>query len=104
MASAPMRSGASRGLHRRGAREGDRPDNGLAAPSGTPGPLGVLANAGFRALSAVRGRRIFHPVGVGYAATLRVPAAVPGLTGVRLFEAPGEHEAICRFSRGGGLP
>jgi hypothetical protein len=68
-----------------------------------PGAIARATEGTFRALSRVRGARIFHPDGVGYTAMLRVdrPHAYPG---VPLLERPGEHAALIRFSRGAGLP
>src|SRR3712207_3247297 len=54
-------------------------------------------------LSALRGRRIFHPSGVAYEAELVVEGA-PEPTGAPLFDVPGRHRAIVRASRGAGLP
>lgn len=55
------------------------------------------------ALSALRGKRIFHPDGVAYEAELDVHGeGAP--TGAPLFDVPGRHRAIVRASRGAGLP
>lgn len=55
------------------------------------------------ALSALRGRRIFHPDGDAYVATFTVPDR-PRRTGVALFDEPGPKRAIVRASRAAGLP
>lgn len=55
----------------------------------------------FEALSAGRGRRIFHPDGIAFRAALRVEEDVPG---VPLLQVGAVHDAIARFSRGLGLP
>ena len=55
------------------------------------------------ALSAVRGKRIFHPNGVAYEAELHVHGDGEP-TGAPLFDVPGRHQAIVRASRGAGLP
>ncbi len=62
--------------------------------------VGAIPAAILGALSAVRGRRIFHPVGVAYSARARMLQVEPDL---QVLPA-GEHEAIVRFSRGAGLP
>jgi hypothetical protein len=55
----------------------------------------------FVALSAARGRRIFHPDGAVFRGTLRVDAAVPRT----MLAAVGErHEVVIRFSRALGTP
>ncbi|MDQ4006112.1 MAG: hypothetical protein M3135_07445 [Actinomycetota bacterium] len=50
------------------------------------------------ALSALRGRRVFHPVGVAYRARCHVAVGDPQIL------PPGDHDAVVRFSRGAGLP
>ncbi len=55
----------------------------------------------WRALSAMRGKRIFHPDGTAYEGTLTV---FGGDDGTLLLDVPGEHQAIARISRGIGLP
>jgi hypothetical protein len=55
----------------------------------------------FRALSAARGARIFHPRGTGYDATLTITS---GWAGVPAFASGAEHRAIVRLSRAAGLP
>jgi len=55
------------------------------------------------ALSALRGKRIFHPDGVAYEAELHVTGDGPA-TGAPLFDVPGRHRAVVRASRGAGLP
>jgi hypothetical protein len=55
----------------------------------------------FRALSSLRGARIFHPHGTGYEATLEITSGWEGVPALR----PGaEHRAIVRLSRAAGLP
>ena len=57
----------------------------------------------FEALSAARGRRIFHPAGSAYRARFeRLPTPAPG--GVAVLEDRFEHDAVVRFSRGLGVP
>ena len=79
------------------------PEAGLSVPSGTPGPVAAAVGLGYGALSKLRGRRFFHPHGIGYSATVRV-SPTPGYPGVGLFAEADEHRAICRFSRAAGLP
>ena len=62
--------------------------------------LGAAPAVALGALSALRGRRVFHPVGVAYDATARVPQIGPD---VQILPV-GEHGAVVRFSRGAGLP
>jgi hypothetical protein len=60
------------------------------------------ATAGlFRGLSRVRGRRIFHPHGIGFDATLVPAPDAPRTVSVL---AEGERRAIVRLSRAVGLP
>jgi hypothetical protein len=97
-----VRSGAARSPGTRPSTPTPRSDGGRAAPAG---PVGALAAGAFGLVSALRGHaRSLHPTGLGYAATFRVRRPVRDLRGVALFSGPAEHEAICRFSRGGGLP
>jgi hypothetical protein len=66
--------------------------------------VAAVAAAGFGALSRLRGARIFHPDGVGYAGMLRITQPQRSYAGVPLLERPGVHPALFRFSRGAGLP
>lgn len=67
----------------------------------TPLAEGLLERF-FGALSALRGRRIFHPRGVGFSARLRPrPGAA---TGAELFDSGRERPALVRLSRSFGLP
>jgi len=61
---------------------------------------GAAAAVLFGALSAVRRRRIFHPVGTAYDATLEVHG---GSRGAVLLDEPAVRPCIVRLSRGGGL-
>lgn len=74
---------------------------GQTIPAGVPGPVARAAGLTFRALSAVRGARIFHPHGTGYDATLTITS---GWQGVSALTAGSEHRAIVRLSRAIGLP
>lgn len=67
------------------------------------GPAGLAAAAAFRALSRLRGGRIFHPDGLAYSGTLAMHH-VHRYGGVPLLERPSEYPVVCRLSRGGGLP
>jgi hypothetical protein len=58
--------------------------------------------ATFRALSRLRGRRIFHPHGVGFAATFYPEAA--RATGGEIFDSAQPRPAVVRLSRALGLP
>lgn len=66
-------------------------------------PLNGLAAGVFGALSAVRGKRVFHPDGDAYRATLTF---LPGddLDPLIGFAGARSQDAIVRFSRGVGLP
>jgi hypothetical protein len=68
--------------------------------SSTIGPAAAVAARAMRALSAWRGKRAFHPHGVGFAALLRPVGA--GEHGAAALE--GEAEALVRLSRSLGLP
>ena len=69
-----------------------------------PSPIAGLAGSAFGALSALRGKRSFHPHGNGYRATLRIDGRHSRLTGVPLFDEQRSHEAVVRASRALGLP
>ena len=66
-------------------------------------PMGMvqLTSRFFEVLSRVRGKRIFHPHGIGFRATFQ-PAEEAGAAFRPL--AQGSREAIVRVSRGLGLP
>lgn len=79
----------------------------VPAPRRSAGPLtpvveGVGAGAAvlFGALSALRRRRIFHPVGAAFDATLVVHG---GSRGAALLDEPARRSCIVRLSRGIGL-
>jgi len=65
------------------------------------GTAGVAAAAVMGAASAVRRKRVFHPDGVAFHATLQVTGASHG---ARLLDEAGTHDAVVRLSRGAGLP
>jgi hypothetical protein len=67
-------------------------------------PIGELTGVAFAALSALRGKRFFHPHGNGYTGTLRIEVGLSEYPDVPLLAEPGTHDAIIRCSRGGGLP
>lgn len=69
-----------------------------------PSPVASLAGNVFGGLSALRGRRAFHPFGFGYEGTLRIESRPTHTTGARLFDDVAEHRAIVRASRALGLP
>ena len=62
---------------------------------------GAAAAAVMGAASAVRRKRIFHPDGVAFDATLQVTGAGHG---VALLDEAGRHDCIVRLSRGVGFP
>ena len=64
--------------------------------------LSSVGAAVFRAASAVRGERAIHARGTTVAARLLVPGGAR--LGVPLFDQPGRHSALVRFSRSVGLP
>lgn len=74
---------------------------GQTIPADVPGPVARATGAAFRALSRLRGARIFHPSGTGYDATLTVTS---GWEGVPALARGSEHRAIVRLSRAVGLP
>jgi hypothetical protein len=81
-----------------------RPPRPAAAPPrpSVPAPVAAATGAFWGALSRLRGgRRSLHPIGVGFEASFVVDS---GQTGVELFDSPGSHRALVRFSRGAGLP
>ena len=63
------------------------------------GPGSAIA---FGALSALRRRRIFHPTGTAYSATVDIDPA--DQLGVPLFDERARRRAIVRLSRGAGVP
>ncbi len=73
----------------------------MKAPAPTPFLAGPSATF-LGALSRLRGRRIFHPHGVGFEGELIPQAEVP--TGSELFDRPRPSPAIARLSRSLGLP
>lgn len=78
-----------------------------ASPSGpverltdaTAGPGTAVA---FGALSALRRRRIFHPTGAAFSATVDIDPGDP--VGAPLFDERARRRAIIRLSRGAGTP
>jgi hypothetical protein len=74
-------------------------------PAGRLQPVADVAGLGaaglFGALSALRGRRVFHPTGSASDATLVVHG---GSRGAPLLDRPGRHRCVVRLSRGVGLP
>jgi hypothetical protein len=67
-----------------------------------PAPVREPTAAVWGALSALRGKRIFHPDGVAYEAELTVHGEAS--TGAPLFDVAGHRRAVVRASRGAGLP
>lgn len=74
---------------------------GQTIPAPVPNAVARATGTAFRALSRIRGKRIFHPNGTGYDATLEV---FSGWEGVPAFAPGSEHRAIVRLSRAAGLP
>jgi hypothetical protein len=70
----------------------------LATHPFVSGPLAAT----FASLSHLRGKRIFHPQGVGFAALLEPVAGAP--TGATLFDRVEPAAAVVRLSRSLGLP
>ena len=68
----------------------------------TTGPIAAATASVFRSLSALRGKRVFHPDGVGFDATLTAHGA--SSTGTSIFDEQGRRRAIVRLSRAVGLP
>src|SRR3954452_1022544 len=83
------------------------PTTSADATTETDAPTGPVTSAAtavpFGVLSAVRRRRIFHPIGVAFEGRLHVDGPGSLLRDVPLFSG-GDHRAIVRFSRGIGLP
>lgn len=84
----------------------DLPRTPASAPPEPGGlPAALLARAGAAACSAaslLRGERIVHARGVTVAARLLVVGGSD--LGAPLFDEPGQHRAVVRFSRAIGLP
>lgn len=70
----------------------------LAAHPFVSGPLAAM----FAGLSHLRGKRVFHPHGVGFTAMLQPVAGAP--TGAELFDRDAPVAAVARLSRSLGLP
>ena len=68
------------------------------------GPLSRSAHALFGAGSRLRGRRIFHPDGTGFAGTLWIEQTLPGHETVPLLQAGEERAVYARLARAIGLP
>jgi hypothetical protein len=69
-----------------------------------PAPVANLTGSAFGALSALRGKRSFHPFGFGYEGSLRIERRPTHPTGARLLDDVAEHRVIVRASRALGLP
>jgi hypothetical protein len=65
-------------------------------------PIEQGTRIAFWALSRVRGKRIFHPYGIGFRASLRIGSVRK--TGANLFRPDARYEATVRLSRAIGLP
>lgn len=70
----------------------------------THGPLSRGAALLFGAGSRLRGSRVVHPDGTGFAGTLRVEQTLPGHEMVPLLQAGEERAVVARLSRSVGLP
>jgi hypothetical protein len=68
------------------------------------GPLDAATEGLYGGLSRLRGKRSFHPHGIGYSGRLSVVAQQPEYEGVPLLERRGEHRVVCRLSRASGVP
>lgn len=66
--------------------------------------LDTPAFAAFRGLSRLRGKRIFHPDGIGLNGVLKIPRTEASPFSFGVFGGPGTHPAVVRLSRGAGLP
>lgn len=78
-------------------------------PSTTAGKVvdataGTNAAVAFGALSGLRRRRIFHPTGAAFAATVEITPDPATPVGVPLFAEHARRRAVVRLSRGAGLP
>jgi len=65
---------------------------------------GAAIGAILAAVGLVRRAKPVHPHGVTYRARLSVPGATAAPAASTLLSAPGEHDALVRFSRSLGLP
>lgn len=78
------------------------PQGAEAAADRTAGRAGAAL---FGALSRLRGRRVFHPDGVGFEGALTVHGRKgEKALGAALVDEPAVRECVVRFSRGLGLP
>ena len=69
-----------------------------------PEPVERAAAALFGALSAARGRRIFHPRGDGFVAEIEVDRPLHRYDGIPLLSERRTYEGVARLSRALGLP
>lgn len=69
-----------------------------------PEPVERAAAALFGALSAARGRRIFHPRGDGFVAEIEVDRPLHRYDGIGLLSERRIHSGVARLSRAVGLP
>jgi hypothetical protein len=67
-------------------------------------PLDAATEALYGGLSRLRGKRGFHPHGIGYSGRLTVVAPQPDYVGVPLLERHEEYPVVCRLSRASGVP
>jgi Dyp-type peroxidase family len=66
--------------------------------------LGLALAPVASALAFARGRRVVHPVGVGFAAEVTIGESSPSILAGTLFATRGTYPATVRLSRGFGLP
>lgn len=63
-----------------------------------------VVGSALASVSAARGARVFHPVGVAHRAVLTVYPEPGREYGVPLLDLPAEHRAVVRLSRAAGVP
>jgi hypothetical protein len=85
-------------------REQDPPRTGARPVPNVPEPVERAAAGVFRALSATRGKRIFHPRGDGFEAEIEVDRPVHRYDGIALLAERGVYTGVARLSRALGFP
>ena len=97
-------SGAGYGCSVSPVREQDPPRTPNAPRPNVPEPVERAAAGFFRALSAARGKRCFHPRGDGFVAEVEVDRPLHRYDGVGLLSERRTYSATARLSRALGFP
>jgi hypothetical protein len=85
-------------------REQGPPRTGASPQPTVPEPVERAAAGLFRALSAARGRRIFHPRGDGFEVDVEIDRPLHRYDGIALLSERATHTGVARLSRAVGIP